>query len=78
MHRMNIGFNFHRPHGRGRGESIWNVSVYNVYNSLNPNFVLLTEVLQSDPASEQEQWQFIIKKITILPILPTFSYTYEF
>ena len=66
-HRMNISFNFTHPHRRG-GKSIFNVSVYNLYNSLNPNYVFMT----------QQEDRFIIEKITILPIMPSFTYTFEF
>ena len=76
MHRMNLSFNFTRPHRKG--ESVWNVSIYNVYNSLNPNYVFLTEDYRFDPETGEGRRRFLIRKITILPILPTFSYTYQF
>lgn len=34
-HRMDIGFNFHRTTKRGN-ESIWNLSIYNLYCRMNP------------------------------------------
>ncbi len=72
-HRLNIGFNFHRWNRKGWGETIWNISVYNVYNQMNPNFAFMSREWTNDG-----KVRYIMKKITILPILPSISYTFKF
>lgn len=69
-HRMDIGFNFHRTTKRGN-ESIWNLSIYNLYCRMNP--------LTVDPPylyDRNEEWEYDITGI--LPIIPSFSYTLRF
>ncbi len=72
-HRLNIGFNFHRMNRKGWGETIWNISVYNVYNQMNPNFAFLSREWTDDG-----KVRYIMEKVTILPILPSISYTFKF
>ncbi len=71
-HRLNVGMNIHRKHKKNRGEGIWNISVYNAYNQMNPNFVFLTV------KDDNEKRTYGMEKITILPILPSIGYTYKF
>lgn len=66
-HRLNVGVNFRKK--TKHGERIWNVSLYNAYNAMNPSFVYKKT---SDGKSP------VFKKITILPCIPSFSYTYKF
>ncbi|MCF0176103.1 MAG: TonB-dependent receptor [Bacteroidales bacterium] len=74
--RMDIGMNFYRHHKRGQG--IWNISVYNVYNSLNP-FMITTNVEQKwDEELHQHTSRTYLSKVSIFPVLPSFSYTYKF
>ena len=83
-HGLNLAFNFHRRHRRGEG--IWNLSIYNVYNQMNPNLVL-----RSSEAGFTDEWDestgsFVfttfrvprLKKITFLPIFPSLGYTRTF
>ncbi len=72
-HRLNIGFNFHKFNRKGWGETIWNISVYNVYNQMNPNFAFL-----SRERGEDGKVRYLMEKVTILPILPSVSYTFKF
>ncbi|MBQ9893441.1 MAG: TonB-dependent receptor [Bacteroidales bacterium] len=76
-HRMNVGLNVHRPHKR-RGEGIWNFSVYNLYNYKNPNFVFVSYDQIYDAQTGETTSRPALKKITILPILPSISYTFKF
>lgn len=57
------------------GERIWNVSIMNAYNSLNPNHVFID--YYTDEQSEGKKIP-VIQKVTLLPFLPSFSYTYKF
>lgn len=67
-HQLNIGFNFHKQ--TRHGERIWNISILNAYNAMNPNFVYISREAQTGKP--------ILKKMTILPCIPSFSYTYKF
>ena len=75
-HHLNLGANFH--HKTRRGESIWTVGVYNAYNQMNPNLVYLHyETRRPNPEAEPEP-KLVMEKVTILPIIPSVSYTYQF
>ncbi len=67
-HQLNIGFNFHKQ--TQHGERIWNISILNAYNAMTPNFVYISREAQTGKP--------ILKKMTILPCIPSFSYTYKF
>lgn len=75
-HRLNIGVNYHKR--LRRGESIWNFGVYNAYNRLNPNFVYYKADTKGDSKSSLYTRKAKLKSVTILPIIPSFSYTYNF
>lgn len=83
-HTLNLGFNFHRKHNRGEG--IWSLSVYNVYNHMNPNLVLKENdqhfIGSSNLDGSGTQWQEVntvrLKKITFLPLFPSIGYTRTF
>ncbi|MDR2921267.1 MAG: TonB-dependent receptor [Tannerella sp.] len=62
-HRLNIGINFRKK--KKHGERIWNFSIYNIYNAMNPTFINRV----NDTS---------VRKITIFPIIPSFTYTYKF
>ena len=75
-HHLNVGANFHRK--KRHGERIWTLGVYNVYNQMNPNLVLLHyETKRATPESEPVT-NLVMEKVTILPFLPSVSYTYQF
>ena len=70
-HRLNIGINFNKK--TKHGMRTWNISFYNVYNAMNPTFVY-----KSSKKDEQQQLKTVIKKYTLLPLIPSFTYTYKF
>jgi len=78
-HRLNIGVNLRKPTKRG-GESVWNLSLYNAYNSLNPNFIFhnfsYVDVFEKEKLDKTDV--VVLTKVTILPIIPAFSYTLTF
>lgn len=78
-HRLNLGVNLRKPTRRG-GESVWNFSVYNVYNSMNPNLIFHNSMSYENPDEVPtiEKDVVFLTKVTILPILPAFSYTLTF
>lgn len=71
-HQLNIGANFRKK--TRHGERIWNLSLYNAYNAMNPNHVYIDYVKTAD----NQEIRPILKKLTLLPCLPSFSYTYKF
>ena len=78
-HRLNLSLNYTRK--KRHGQAVWNLSVYNVYNNMNPNFVMADYAGSYDdsaPAGSQWKKRQTLTKITILPILPSISYTYKF
>ena len=68
-HRLNVGVNFNKK--TKHGMRTWNISLYNAYNAMNPTFVYRS-TSKNDPNKP------IIKKYTILPLIPSFTYTYKF
>ena len=68
-HRLDVGMNFYRYPKVGK--SIWNISIYNVYNRMNPFMVYVGY-------SEADWQKKSLKQISIFPIMPSVSYTYQF
>ena len=74
-HHLNLGITLHRG---TRVKRDLTLSVYNVYNRMNPNLVYVSYVNRPDPETGQYKDQISIEKITILPFLPSLSYTLNF
>ena len=74
FHHLDIGVQFLKPHKKNKGQSIFEVSIYNIYNYKNPFFYYVgTEY------DEQVQNSVpVIKQICIFPIIPTFTYYFKF
>ena len=75
--RADISFTWKKS--KKHGTSLWNVSVYNVYNHMNP-YLIMTDTRRN---YNEETWELIseetyLKQITIFPILPSLSYTFKF
>ena len=75
-HRLNLGINLRHTTKRGN-EAVWNLSLYNAYNAMNPQFILYGEDFIWGKQGTEEG-DITLFKLTILPILPAFSYTYNF
>ena len=54
-------------------ERIWNFSVYNAYNSMNPAFIYVTHEDSNGTYNKPK-----LTKVTVLPIIPSFTYTLKF
>jgi outer membrane cobalamin receptor len=67
-HRMDAGINFHKP--KKWGELVYNISVYNLYNRLNAFFVYS----YTNPNTQVSG----LKKLTLFPIIPSFSINFKF
>lgn len=84
-HRLNLGINFNKK--TKHGMRTWNISIYNVYNAMNPNLVYAQwensaryyyPDQEGSHLSNTGNNKVVIKKITLLPIIPSVSYTYRF
>ena len=85
-HRLNIGVNFNNK--TKHGVRTWNISLYNAYNAMNPTMIYSNNsggyasyiknqedgkvYLQYIPAKRK------ITKLTLLPCVPSVTYTYKF
>lgn len=67
-HRLDVGCDFHHRTKRGN-DSVWNISICNVYNRRNPIMVM---------PSYSDDGNVIIKAWSMIPILPSFGYRLEF
>lgn len=76
-HRLDIGMNFHLKTRRGN-ESIWNLSIYNVYSRINPMFAYLQKENTYTPDGDLSNEHFVAYGYGLIPILPTISYTFRF
>ncbi len=65
-HRLDLGVNIYRPKKKGR-LGIWNISVYNAYCHMNA-----ISIRQSWGTPKR------FETISLLPIIPSVSYTYKF
>ena len=74
-HHLNVGANFHKQ--KKHGERIWTIGVYNVYRQLNPNLVLLHYETEHKDGQKPET-RLVMEKVTLLPFVPSVSYTYQF
>ena len=70
-HFLCLGVNFNKQ--KKRCERTFNISVYNAYNAMNPSFVYV-----KNKAGYMETPDYVLNKITILPIIPSFTLSYKF
>lgn len=70
-HRLDVGMSIYRPLKNGK-RSIWNISIYNVYCRMNAMTIKKDGAIYSDHPYRSFQ------KFSLIPIIPSFSYTYEF
>lgn len=71
-HRLNIGINLHKK--KKHGIRTWNFGIYNAYNAMNPTFT------HRDIEINNETYEAVpvLKKFTLLPLIPSVTYTYRF
>ena len=75
-HRMDASVNFHRK--LKHGERTINLSVYNLYNRKNPFLIYKKEGTISTNSTTGEMYPSSLVKVSIFPIIPSFSYTFRF
>jgi outer membrane receptor for ferrienterochelin and colicin len=71
-HRLDWGINYTFKKKKNR-YSVLSLSVYNVYNRMNPYKI----IMESD-LDENKNYIHKLKQITLFPIIPSLSYTYHF
>ncbi|WP_143960789.1 TonB-dependent receptor [Litoribacter populi] len=67
-HRLDLGVNFIKQ--KRWGERVWNISVYNAYNRMNPFYMDITRNRQTQ--------QKVLAQYSLFPVLPSFSYGFKF
>jgi len=72
-HRLDLGANFEWPSKRG-GAHLISVGAYNSYNRRNPYFLFIEENLQESI----NDTELVLKQASLFPVLPSFSYAYQF
>ena len=75
-HRLDLGFNFRKTTKRGN-ESIWNLSIYNVYCNMNPIVAYMDEMYEFTKEN-MTGLKFVGEAFGIVPVIPSFSYTLKF
>jgi hypothetical protein len=73
FHHLDIGVQFIKPHAK-KGQSIFEISIYNVYNHHNPFFYFIGESYNEQTHQSTVQLQ----SLSIFPIIPTFTYHFKF
>jgi hypothetical protein len=69
-HRLDLGIQFHKK--IKWGERLWEVSVYNLYNRMNPFYYYSTQTLINDNTYGQ------LKQVSLFPVIPSISYSFKF
>ncbi len=75
-HRLDIGMNY-TPKKEGARYGVWNFSIYNLYNRMN-TFKLYVQTEVKKDANGKNIYTRLLRKITLFPVLPSISYTYNF
>jgi hypothetical protein len=80
-HRLDLGVNLHKK--KKNGIRTWSFSVYNAYNRLNPFFVYWGEkyISEPDPVNPGQMTYYskpVLRKVSVFPIIPSFSYSFKF
>ena len=73
-HVMCAGVDFHKQ--KKHCERIFNISVYNLYNYMNPTMVYAVDYDENGNIGGPRRYR--LKKLTILPLIPSFTLTYKF
>lgn len=69
-HRLDISCNYTKQNKKST--SIWSFGIYNVYNRMNPFFILLENELVDGVR------QRVAKQISLFPIMPSVKYSFKF
>jgi len=80
-HRLDLGFNMHKQ--KKNGIRTWNFSIYNAYNRKNPFFIFWDseDYFEPDPVNPGGYLHYskpVLKKVSLFPIIPSVSYSFNF
>ncbi|MDR1221788.1 MAG: TonB-dependent receptor [Tannerella sp.] len=75
-HRLDVGMNYYTRR-KGNRYGVFNFSVYNAYNRMNPYILYAETHLEIHPDGTHEYTRKL-KQLTLFPIMPSISYTYNF
>lgn len=73
FHHLDLGIQILKPHGE-RFQSIFEVSIYNVYNYKNPFYYYVDIEYDLDNNTSKR----VLKSVCIFPIIPSFTYHFKF
>ena len=75
-HRLDVSINFNKK--RKHGIRTWNISIYNVYNQLNPFLVTVKSNSTYNESTNVYTKKNTLIQTSIFPIIPSVSYCYKF
>lgn len=73
-HRMDVAIQFHKK--KKRHERIWEFGLYNAYNRRNPFFYDIAE--ETSTSGSVTTTKTTLKRYSLFPVLPSFSYNFKF
>jgi outer membrane receptor for ferrienterochelin and colicin len=76
QHRLDLGVSY-TTKKKGSRYSVFNFSIYNVYNRMNPFKMYVEEDWVVEPGGQKVVVRKL-KQISLFPIMPSISYTYHF
>lgn len=71
-HRMDIAIQFHKK--KKKFERTWEIGFYNAYNRRNPFFYSL----DTENNTQNGTQKTVLKRYSLFPVLPSFSYNFKF
>lgn len=75
-HRLDISAGFHKQ--KKHGIRTWSIGFYNAYNHFNPFITFVKTKSVFDRESQQLTSVHSLSQISILPIIPSLTYSYKF
>ena len=75
-HRLDISAGFHKQ--KKHGIRTWNIGFYNAYNHFNPFITFVKTKSVFDQESQQLTSVHSLSQISILPVIPSLTYSYKF
>ncbi len=72
-HRFDLSVQFHKKK-KGGFERTWEIGAYNLYNRKNPFFYNITR----ERIGQTDQYQNVLKRYSIFPVIPSVSYNFKF
>ena len=74
-HRLDLGLDIHHRFPSGH-ERIWSFGLYNAYCNMNPVTIMKRGVLAMN--GEEGLWNTKFQTFSLLPVIPSVSYTFKF